>query len=275
MEKRVLGKGLEALIPKRTTSILSKEFSYLPVDKIKPSGFQPRHKIAEKELEELTLSIKEKGFIQPIVVRKIAGGNYEIVAGERRYQAAKSLGLNEIPTITKNLNDREAFVVAMVENLQRKDLNPIEEAHAFKRLIDDFEFSLEDIAQFAGKDKTTVVNTMRLLKLPDNIKQALKDGLISRTQARTILGANRIQEQEKLFRQILEGGLSVRDLEKKVRLTSSKKKAIDPFILEVEESLQKTLGTKIKISNRRNNRGRIIIEYYTLKDLERIIKRLK
>lgn len=275
MERKVLGRGLDALIPKKPTAMLSREFTHLALDRIKPAKNQPRQKVSEKELTELTQSIKEKGFIQPIVVREAEGGGYEVVVGERRYQAAKSLGLKEIPTIIKELDDKDAFVLAIVENLQRQDLNPIEEARAFTHLIEEFEFSLEDIAQFVSKDKTTVVNALRLLKLPDKIKEALQKGIITRTQARTILGVEKLQAQEKLFHQILKEGLSVREIEKKARLVSGKRKKIDPFIVEVEERLQKLLGTKVKIFNKKNNRGRIVVEYYTLEDLERIIKRLK
>ena len=275
MERKVLGRGLDALIPKKTAAMLPREFTHLPLSRIKPAKCQPRQEVSEKELRELTLSIKEKGFIQPIVVREVSGGFYEVVAGERRYQAAKSLGLKEIPTIIKELDDKEAFILAIVENIQRQDLNPIEEAQAFKRLIEEFEFSLEDTAKFVGKDKSTVVNTLRLLKLPDKIKQALRKGVLTRTQARTILGVETFQAQEKLFHQILKEGLSVREIEKKARLISKKRKKTDPFIIEVEERLQKLLGTKVKVFNKRNNRGRIVLEYYSLEDLERIIKRLR
>lgn len=275
MERKVLGRGLDALIPKKSAAMLPREFTHLALDRIKPAKNQPRQEVSKKELAELAQSIKEKGFIQPIVVREAEGGGYEVVAGERRYQAAKSLGLKDIPTIIKELDDKDAFVLAIVENLQRQDLNPIEEAQAFKRLIEEFEFSLEDIAQFVSKDKTTVVNTLRLLKLPDMVKEALQKGIITRTQARTILGVEKLQAQEKLFHQILKEGLSVREIEKKARLVSGKRKKIDPFIVEVEERLQQLLGTKVKVFNKKNNRGRIVVEYYTLEDLERIIKRLK
>ena len=274
MERRVLGKGLDALIPKKTAAAPPKEFTYLPVDKIKPGRFQPRQEIKEKELKELSQSIKEKGFIQPIVVRKI-GDEYEIVAGGRRYQASKSLGLKEIPTIIKDISDRDTLIFAIAENLQRKDLNPIEEADAFKRLIEEFDFSLEDIARFLGKDKTTIVNTLRLLKLPPKIQEALRSGAITRSQARTILGADKKEDQERLFQQILREGLSVREIEKRVKKVSKRKKATDPFVSEAEEKLQKILGTKVRIFNRRNNRGKVVIEYYNLDDLERITGRLK
>jgi len=273
MMKRVLGKGLDALIPEKI-SILPREFTYLSLDKVKPALHQPRREINKAELKELAQSIKEKGIIQPIVARKVGGGCFEIVVGERRYQAAKSLGLKEIPAVIKELDDKDAFILAVIENLQRKDLNPIEEAQAFKYLIEELKFSLDDLGRYVGKDKTTVVNSLRLLKLPETIKEALKKGIITRTQARTILGVERVQEQEKLFQQILKEGLSVREIEKKARLVSSKKKKIDPFVLEIEERLQKLLGTKVKIFNKRNNRGRVVIEYYTLRDLERIIRRV-
>jgi len=275
MERKVLGKGLDALIPRKVDHILSREFTYLPVKQIKPALFQPRQKMDNEELKELSQSIKEKGFLQPIVARKVGVDSYEVVAGERRYQAAKSLGLKEIPTIIKDIDDKEAFVLAMVENLQRKDLNPIEEASAFRRLIDEFSFSLEGIAKFVGKDKTTIANALRLLRLPVKIRKALEEGLISRTQARAILGVENSKKQDKLFQQILKEGLSVRDIEKKARVVSRRKRAQDPFVQEVEQRLQKSLGTKVKIFNRRNNRGRVVIEYYTLKDLERIIKKIR
>jgi len=275
MQKKVLGRGLDTLMPQKASTVISREFSYLPLNKIIPAKNQPRQEMGERELKELGQSIKEKGLIQPIVVRKVSGGFYEIVVGERRYHAAKSLGLKEIPTIIKEIDEQEAFILAIVENLQRKDLNPIEEAEAFKKLLEKFMFSLEDIAQFVGKDKTTVVNVLRLLKLPDNIKQALREGIVSRTQARTILTAERAQDQEKLFHQILKEGLSVREIEKQARLVSKRKKAIDPFVLEMEEKLQKILGTKVKIYNKRNNKGRIVIDYYNPKDLERITRRIK
>jgi len=275
MERRVLGKGLDALIPKKADYISSREFTYLSLNKIKPALFQPRQVIDQEELKELSQSIKEKGFIQPIVVREKGLESYEIVAGERRYQAAKSLGLKEIPSIVKNIDDKEAFVLAMVENLQRKDLNPIEEAKAFKRLVEEFHFSLDDMTRFIGKNKATIANSLRLLKLPAKIQRALEAGTISRSQGRTILGLEDSKKQEKLFAQILKGELSVREIEKKVRVTSRRKHKQDPFVLEVEGRLQKSLGTRVRLFNRRDNRGRVVIEYYNLKDLERIIKKIR
>lgn len=279
MEKRVLGKGLEALIPKKINSVKDQgedqEFTHLQVELIQPGKYQPRKDIDKDELEELKQSIKEKGFIQPIVVRKIDDKKYEVVAGERRFQVAKSLGLKELPVMIKRLDDKDAFIFAIVENLQRKDLNPIEEAEALKRLMDEFKFILEDVARFVGKDKTTVVNILRLLKLPQEIRSALQQGIITRSQARTILGAQTIAEQQNLFRQIISEKLSVREIEQRVKKISNKKQTVDPFVFELEGKLQKQLGTKVKVFNKRNNKGRLVIEYYSLEDLERILKCLQ
>ena len=278
MERKVLGKGLEALIPKKPpmTAAASREFIHLQLDKINDSRFQPRQGIDKKELKELSQSIKERGVIQPIVVRKVPGGDrFEVVAGSRRFNAAKSLGLKELPAIIKQLDDKETFVCAIVENLQRKNLNPIEEAESFKRLMDEFKFTLEDLSVFIGKDKTTIVNTMRLLKLPEDIKDALKQGDITRSQARTILALDNRKDQQRLFRQVMAEGLSVREIETKVRRVSKKTKRKDPFTAEVEEKMQKLLGTKVRIFNKKNNRGRVVIEYYNLEDLERIVRRIK
>ncbi len=276
MERKVLGKGLDVLIPKKLTTptIAEKEFTYLPINKIQTGRFQPRQTISEKELQELSLSIKEKGFIQPIVVRRANQDTYEIVAGGRRYLAAKALGINEIPVIIKELNDRDALILAITENLQRQDLNPIEEAEAFKRLIEEFNFSYEEIAKFLGKDKTTIINTLRLLNLSGEIKEALGKGLITRTQARTLLAIEDTRAQRQLFEEILKERLSVREIERKVKRLNPKKRG-DPFVNEVEERLQKLLGTKVRIFNKRNNRGRIIIEYYSIDDLEKILKKLE
>jgi ParB family chromosome partitioning protein len=275
MDRRVLGKGLDALIPKRPLEELKKEFVYLPLEKVKEGKHQPRKELNPHELRELTQSIKEKGLIQPIVVRKLEDQTYEIVAGARRFQAAKSLGLKEIPTLIKDLNDKDSFILAITENLQRKDLNPLEEAMAFKKLMDEFEFTLEEVGKFLGKDKSSVANTLRLLKLPADIQDALRRNIITRTQARTILSVVDQEQQRKLFHKMLQEGLSVRELERRVRKISPKKrKRGDPFVLDMEERLQKLLGTKVRIVNKKNNSGKIIIEYYSAQDFNRITKKI-
>lgn len=275
MERKVLGRGLDALIPKREICITEeKEFTYLPLTKIKQGKYQPRQNFDAKEMQELTQSIKEKGFIQPVVVRKTGNDSFEVVAGGRRFEAAKLLGLNEIPALIKNIDDKDTLVFAIVENLQRKELNPMEEAEAFKRLIDEFQYTLEDVARQVAKDKTTVVNSLRLLKLPLEIQEAVRKGIINKSQARTILGTDQREEQEQLFHQILKEGLTVREIEKRTRKGDTKKKKIDPFVIDTEREMQERLGTKVRINNQKNNKGKIIIEYYSLADLERIIRRV-
>ncbi|MCP4653433.1 MAG: ParB/RepB/Spo0J family partition protein [Candidatus Omnitrophica bacterium] len=272
MQKRALGKGLAALIPKKPKEeIAAREFVHLSLNKIRIGKYQPRQEMNPVELSELTRSIREKGIIQPVLVRKTGEDEYELVAGGRRYQAAKLLELKDIPAIVKELDDKDTFILAIVENLQRTDLNAIDEAQALKRLMDEFAFSLEDVAKVVGKDKTTIANTLRLLKLPLEIRKALRKGIINRSQARTILSVSGETKQISLFHDILKGGLSVREIEKR---TKPKKKKDDPFVRELEEKLQQALGTKVTITNKRTNKGKMIIEYYSLNDLERITRRI-
>ena len=223
--KRALGKGLDALIPKQVQTVENKEFIYIDTSSITPNPYQPRQSMDPVELAELSQSIKEKGFLQPVVVRRVASG-YELVAGGRRIEAAKLAGLERIPAVLKELDDKESFVLAIVENLQRKDLDAVEEATAFKRLLEEFEFSLDDIARFVSKDKSTIANTMRLLRLPVEARRALQKGLISRSQARTILSLNSETEQVRLLHEILSGGMTVREIERRTKEVSGKKKAI-------------------------------------------------
>ncbi len=274
MEKRVLGKGLDALIPKKVLlQTRENDMVYVPLEQIQPSGYQPRLDMDDRELAELKESINKQGVIQPILVRK-AGEKYEVVAGHRRFHACKSLGIKEIPTIIKELSDQDTFIFALIENLQRKDLNPIEEAIAYKRLYDEFELTYETIARMVGKDKTSVANSLRLLRLPGEIQDAVQKGLLTRTQARSILGLETERQQKELFYKILKEGLSVRDIETKVRRVSGKRRDRCPFAREMEEKFKRSLGTKVNIQNKKNNSGKIIIEYYNLNDLERIAKKV-
>jgi ParB family chromosome partitioning protein len=273
MERRVLGKGLDALIPRKEI-IKENDLVYLPLQKIKPSPYQPRTEVDQQELNELTQSIKEKGLIQPIVVRR-KGEEYQVVAGHRRFNAAKALGINELPALIKELSDKDTLIYAMVENIQRKDLNPLEEALGFQRLHDEFGLTHEAIGALVGKDKTSVSNTLRLLKLPGEIRDALKKGLINRSQARTLLGLDDSKKQRILFYKILQEKTSVREIEDRVRKTSAKKRRSDPFVVDLEEKLRKALGTKVQIHNKKNNSGKITIMYYNLDDLERIIKQIQ
>jgi ParB family chromosome partitioning protein len=276
MGRRVLGKGLEALIPK-SDSEKNEEFTYLAPEQIKESRYQPREKIDRQELEELAESIRENGFIQPVVVRKAGDNGYEMVAGSRRLMVAKSLGLSEIPTLIKELNDKDTFLIAITENLQRKNLNPIEQAKAFKKLMDQFELTQQEVGEILGKDRSSIANNLRLLNLPAPIQEALAQGVINAGQARSLLAVNDKKQQNELFLQIIDNKLTVRDIEKKTRKTSSSKgaKAKDPYVADMEAKFQEILGTKVKINHKKNNRGKVMIEYYSLDDLQRLIRRLK
>ncbi|MCR4336641.1 MAG: ParB/RepB/Spo0J family partition protein [Candidatus Omnitrophica bacterium] len=289
MEKRLaLGKGLSALIPEKSAQSPSSEESsvplqgvaYLKTNLILDNSLQPRRTYDDHKLNELKESIKEKGIIQPIVVRE-KGGRYEVVAGERRLRAARALGLEEIPVIIKQVDDREALVLALVENIQREELNPIEEALAFRQLIEEFGFSQAIVAQSVGKDHSTINNVLRLLKLPLTIQQSLIDGNLSMGHARALLSIENPQEQEQLFRLVISKGLSVREVENRVKAIVQKaapqkirvKQKSHEYVF-LEEEMQRSLGTKVRIEPHKK-RGKIVIEYYSPEDLERILQLIK
>ena len=280
MEGKALGKGLSALIPKTNTQVKTEVVSYLKTSSIRDNSLQPRTNYSNDKLNELKASIKEKGVLQPILVRK-KDGQHEVVAGERRLRAARALGLEEIPAIIKEVTDQEAFIIALIENIQREELNPIEEAEAYRKLIEEFEYTQEDVAQSVGKDRSTISNLLRILRLPAEIRKSVYDGELSVGHARTLLGVNVLAEQKRLFVLSIKKGLSVRELE---NLVQSKTKGgsrrgkpqttRDHEIIALEEDLQKTLGTKVRVIPQKK-RGKIVVEYYSLDDLDRIIRLIK
>jgi len=280
MESRALGKGLSALIPERIIAEGKEAISYVDVSLIKENSLQPRQNYDESKINDLKESIKEQGMLQPILVRKSDNG-FEVVAGERRLRAARSLDMKEVPVIVKNVSNEEALVLALVENIQREELNAIEEAQAFKKLIDDFGLSQDKIAQSLGKDKSTVSNILRLLKLPLDIQAAIVSGVISMGHARALVGLDNSLKQKELFGKIVQKGLSVREIEnliqgiaaadgKKKRLSG---KVVDHEVDVFESDLRQDLGTKVQVLSKRK-RGKIVIEYYSLDDLERILELL-
>jgi ParB family transcriptional regulator, chromosome partitioning protein len=269
MKRQVLGKGLEALIPKREPQPETKGYSFIDIEKLVPSPYQSRTDIPEKELKDLTYSIQKQGVIQPLIVRK-RGEKFEIIAGSRRYYAAKSLGHKELPTIARDLGDEEALVFSMIENLQRQDLNPLEEAEGFKRLTQEFMLSHEQISKAVGKDRTTVVNSLRLLKLPDEIQAALRQRRIRASQARTLLAFENQKEQLEMFDRLMKKNMTVRSLEQEAQRRKNKNfDKADPFIREAENNLQKILGRKVKIISS-GKKGKCVIEYYSFEDLEQL-----
>ena len=280
MENKALGKGLSALIPQKEISSL--EISkgdgvlYLKTSLIKDNRLQPRQNYDEVKLAELAASIKEKGLLQPILVRK-AGMGYEVIAGERRLRAVRKLGLDQVPAIIKNVTDREALVLALVENIQREELNAIEEAQGFKRLVDEFQFTQESVAESIGKDRSTVTNLLRLLRLPLEIQEFVATDKISVGHARALLAIEDAKIQKALAAKIIAKSLSVRQTEGLVKSHGSpasgrKKtgKAKDRDIQILEEELRRILGTKVIVEDRKN-KGRVVIEYYSLDDLDRIL----
>lgn len=274
MEKKVLGKGLKALIPDEVAIKTIQPTALLKIDEISTSRFQPREVIDPEKQRELTLSIKEKGVIQPVVVRP-RGNAYELIAGERRLRAAKELGFSQLPAIIKDVKDDEALEISLIENIQRQDLNPIEEAQAYQRLSDEFSLTQEDISQKVGKDRATVANTLRLLRLPERIKEEIYLGRISMGHAKAILMLESKDVQLELCNRIVKRGLSVREAEFFVRRrvagpSRRRLKKRDPQIEAIEEELQKLLGTKVTLMHHQK-RGRILIEYYSNKDLDRLL----
>lgn len=275
MERKVLGKGLKALIPDEAVIKTAQTTALLKLDEISPSKFQPREIIDPEKQRELMLSIKEKGVIQPVIVRP-KGDGYELIAGERRLRAAKELGFSQLPAIIKDVKDDEALEISLIENIQRQDLNPIEEAHAYQRLIDEFSLTQEVASQKVGKDRASVANTLRLLKLPEKIKEEICLGRISMGHAKAILMLETKEAQLELCIKIVKRGLSVREAEYFVRrkLTGPSRRRLkrrSPEIQSIEEELRKIFGTKVTITHHQK-RGKILIEYYSNEDLDRLLK---
>lgn len=300
MNNNVLGRGLASLIPQKNkptgdigeakknihreisipqVSALQDEFLEVATSKIAANPQQPRHDFDEVELQELADSIKEHGIIQPLIVAKIAPEQYELIAGERRLKASKLAGLEMVPVIVREeAGEREKLELALVENIQRHDLNPIEEARAFKKLIEEFDLTQEQIADKVGKSRSAVANKTRLLALPVEIQRALIEGKISEGHARTILAIENPEKQRALFELILKDNLTVRQAEDKVRevTVSTHQRRIspdaDPYLKEKEDQLSQALGTKVTIK-KSGGGGKIIVDYYSDEELENIAKR--
>ncbi|MFA5005414.1 MAG: ParB/RepB/Spo0J family partition protein [Candidatus Omnitrophota bacterium] len=279
MERRALGKGIGALIPDRPVEH-KQEIVYVQTGQIKPNPFQPREEFDDTTISELAQSIKEKGVIQPLLVRR-HGDNYELIAGERRLRAATLLGLKELPIIIKDVNDQDSLELALIENIQREGLNPIEEAHAYQHLMDKFKITQERISEVMGKARASIANTLRLLKLPHEIQGEMKKGRISFAHGRTLLEVEDVNQQRRLAMDVISKGLSVRELEslvKNYRPGAAKRKIgqgqRDASVSVLEEHLQHALATKVRISKRKK-RGHINIEFYSTEDLERIVNIIK
>lgn len=270
--KKALGKGLSSLIPKKEDSLVEIE-----VERILPGGAQPRTDFNEKSLQELAQSIKEKGVLQPIVVSRVGDGTFRIIAGERRWRAARIAGVEKIPALIKDVSDAEAIEIALIENIQREDLDPVETAVAFDRLLKEFNITQEELSKRVGKDRATIANYLRILRLPEEIKQYLKEGSLTLGHAKAIVSVDEPDIQLELARAIIKKALSVRQTEalvkKLAKLTTKKKKEIIPEIQELEDKLVSELGTKVKISHKGKS-GKIEIFYSSLDELDGILQRI-
>ena len=276
MAKKALGKGLEALIPGGVWGGAGGTLTELRIAEVAPNPFQPRRKMDEKKLEELASSIKARGVIQPVVVRRAAGG-YELVAGERRLRAAERLGMATIPAIVREATDSQALELSLVENLQRDDLNAMEEAVAYRELRERFGMTQEALAVAMGRDRSSVANTLRLLSLPEEVCKAISDGALSRGHALALAGLASERDQKVLARKIIARGLSVRETEAIARRMSHPaaraRKRKDPHVAAVEGDLRERLGTQVKIRGT-GRRGKIEISYSGADELERLVELL-
>jgi len=274
-----LGKGLGALLPEFEQAE-PKALLYCGIEEITPNRSQPRKHFDESKLQELAESIKEKGILEPLIVRRTDQG-YELIVGERRWRAAQKAGLKEVPVLVKEVEGRDILEISLIENLQREDLNPIEAAEAFKHLIEEFNISQEDLSKRIGKDRTTITNTVRLLKLPIEVRNQLLQNHITSGHARAILSLESKEKQKELCALIIKKGLSVREAEalakrwsekpKKTTLPAKRKGDLESQLVSLQDSLRRHLGTKVQIILK-GKKGKIEIEYYSHEDLERIVE---
>jgi len=284
LEKKGLGRGLGALIP-NGENVERASISEIDIEKISKNPYQPRKTFNDEKFQELVESVRVHGVLQPVVVRVAGSGQFELVAGERRLRASIAAGLKKVPAVVRELTDEQSLQVALIENLQREDINPMEAAQAYKRLADEFGLSQEELAFSIGKSRSAVANTMRLLNLPEEIQKELAAGRISEGHARAILAVEETEERVRLCKMIVSGGLSVRETERVARewqgtpVRESGREFVsretisvrqDPNILEVESRLREVLGTKVNLVKNKD-RGRIEIEFYSDDELERLL----
>jgi ParB family chromosome partitioning protein len=274
VEKRpALGRGLSALIPDSPIQPTQERSLDIDTDLLRPNKFQPRTHMDDARIDELSLSIKSQGIIQPIVVRRVDSG-YEIIAGERRWRAAQRLGLLKVPVVVRDIPEERLLAVALIENIQREDLNAIEEAHAYKRLADEFHLTQEQIAEAVGKDRATIANTVRLLRLPQEIRASVASGALTMGHARALLGLTDEHAQLTLAREIVARSLSVRETEALIRKSQTAEPKPEPPQKDVhtraaEDKLRLALGTRVQIV-RKAKGGKLEIEFKSEDELQRI-----
>ena len=281
-KKGGLGKGMSALIYDNAMEPTSGESVRLSINEIEPNRDQPRKIFEEQALAELSASIKEHGVLQPLLVRPMADGSYRLVAGERRYRAARMAGVTEVPVTIREMTDEEESIFALIENLHREDLNAIEEAQGIKTLIDTFGFTQEEAAQKVGKSRTAVTNSLRLLNLPEDISNLVRDGKISMGHARALLSFEDAAEASRVAQLVVKDGISVRDVERLAKSAQKTKKSPekrekkrDIFYDEVEIELSKMLGRKVKVFVSKGGSGTLEVEFFSKSDLEKLSKQFE
>ena len=279
-KKRGLGRGLEALLPKKEkVAPLKTGLEEIPIEFIQPGKYQPRTYFAEDSIAELSDSIKAQGVIQPIVLRPIADDRYEIIAGERRWRAAQLAGIDKIPAVIRTVDDESALAMSLIENIQREDLNPLEEATALKRLIDDFQFTHQEVADAVGKSRSAVTNTLRLTQLALPVAEMLVAGDLEMGHARALLTLES-NEQVKVAKQVIARGLNVRQTEELVRIAgkipegAGMKPGPDPDTRRLEQNLGQTLGQPVQIKHTKRGAGRLVISYNSLDELDGILSKM-
>ncbi|RJP81109.1 MAG: ParB/RepB/Spo0J family partition protein [Desulfobacteraceae bacterium] len=273
-KKRVLGRGLDALFPDiGSMDTKARDFFQCDIDVIRPNPYQPRRKFAEEELAALSNSIKEQGILQPLLVRRNSNG-YELIAGERRLRASKMAGLSQVPVVVREITDTELLEASIVENIQREDLNPMEEAEAYQRLMDEFKMTQQQVAERVSKSRSAVANFLRLCQLPRQIKDSLMENVLSMGHARALLGMENAVLQTKIWQTVIAKGLSVRQTEALVKKLKSRPREKSPkpnesYFQTVAEDLSRRFGTKVNIK-KNGEKGKVEIEFYSNDDLDRL-----
>ena len=275
-DKKILNKGLDALLGQTTTN--QRTVKEIDLNKIKPGRFQPRSNFDDEKLEELTKSIKNQGVLSPILVRELGLNEYEVIAGERRLRASKKAGLSSIPCLVDQKQDQDALISALIENLQREDLNPVEEARGLDRLKREFGLTQDEVANSTGKARSTIANTLRILSLPSTVLEMLSRGEIEKGHAK-LLASMEPREAEETAKKIIKNKLSIKDLSgitsKKTTNKNTKQKTKETDILNVERDMSESFGHKIEIDTKNKKAGRVSIFYNTLDELDTIIQKLK
>jgi ParB family chromosome partitioning protein len=280
--KKGLGKGLEALFEDNSTSLSQQGTEFVRISEIEPNKDQPRREFDQAALEQLADSIREHGVIQPLILRPLAAGGYQIVAGERRYRASRMAGLNEVPAIIRDLSDQETMEVALIENLQREDLNPIEEALGYQELMNSYQFTQDQVSKSVGKSRPAIANSLRLLHLPQEVLQMVQNGILSSGHARAILALEEPEEMIELAKKAVSQSLSVREVERLVKKKDKPSKKPESsglaefapkekFYAEMKVALAQSLGRKVEIESKAK-KSKLIIEFYDENDLTQLVK---